>query len=98
VFEVCIGITEFSYTLSLHTRLLLGCTGKVAQQWLILPQLVNWDLYFPIFQSPDYCPRAKGTRSHHFFRAVKPGKILLKGLTEVVLGVWKTSQNQQPTF
>lgn len=86
------------HVLSLSTSLILGYSGKVAQQWLILPQLVNWDLFFPIFQPPDYCPRAKGTGSHHFFRVVKPGKILLKGLTEVVLGVWKTSQNHQPTF
>lgn len=58
----------------------------------------KWDLFFPIYQPPDYCPQAKGTGSHHFFQAVKPEKILLKGPTEALLGVWKTPQNRQQTF
>lgn len=57
----------------------------------ILPWFVNLDLFFPIYQPPDYLyrPRAKGTRSHHFFQALKPGKIFFKGLQKLSWGFGK---------
>lgn len=79
--------SSFIYFHRPNTILILGHGEKIALEELILPQLVNLDLFFPIYQPPDYCPCAKGTRSHHFFQALKPGKIFFKGLTEAVLGV-----------
>ena len=78
--------SSFIHFLGSDTVLVLESLEKIALWEHILPQLVNLGLFFPIYQPPDYCPCAKGTRSHHFFQALKPGKILFKGLTEAVLG------------
>lgn len=67
---------KFFYTLSYsNTILILGRPEKIAVRSHTVPQLVNLDLFFPIYQPPDYRLCAKGTHSHHFFQALKPGKI-----------------------
>ena len=67
---------KFFYTLSYsNTILILGRLENIAMCSHIVPQLVNLDLFFPIYQPPDYRLCAKGTRSHYFFQALKPGKI-----------------------
>lgn len=59
-----------------------------------LPQPVSWDLFFPVLSTGHLItgPVLRAPVHIVFFQTLKPEKMLFKGLTETVLGVWKTSQ------
>ena len=85
---------KFFYTLFYSsTILILGRLEKTTLCSHHCDVACQFGFVLSYLQPPDHGLWAKGTRWHHFFQALKPGKIFFKGLTEAVLGVWKTWQN-----